>query len=311
MIATVTLNPSLDEWMRLPTLTVGALNRAEGFSRYPGGKGLNVSRVVRELGGTTHAFGLAGGDDGDILRRGLTQLRIPHTFLAVHGTTRNNYKIQTARPRALTEINLPGPRVPAAVLAALRRRLLALRPRPGCVALCGSLPPGAPAATYRDWSRWMSRARLPVVLDSSGAALAHGLAARPWLVKPNRQEAEELLGRRLVSRRAAAQAARELIRRGCRTVIVSLGAEGAVLAGAGLPAVWFARAPRIKVGSAVGAGDSLIGGFLAGWARGGTVLEAFRLGIAAGAATAMTPGTELCHRADVQRLLPRVTLYRL
>jgi 6-phosphofructokinase 2 len=311
MIATVTLNPSLDEWMRLPTLVVGALNRAEGFFRYPGGKGLNVSRVIRELGGATHAFGLAGGDDGDILRRGLTQLGVPHTFLAVPGTTRNNYKIQTARPRALTEINLPGPRVPAAALADLLRRLLACRPRPRSIALCGSLPPGAPVALYRDWGRRMRRARLPVALDSSGAALAHGLAARPWLVKPNRQEMEELLGRRLGRRRAVAQAARELLRRGCRTVIVSLGAEGAVLASAGLPAVWFARPPRVKVDSAVGAGDSLIGGFLTAWTRGGTVLEAFRLGVAAGTATAMTPGTELCHRADVQRLLPRVTLQPL
>ena len=103
MIATVTLNPSLDEWMHLPSLRVGRLNRAAGFARYPGGKGLNVSRVIHELGGPTLAFALAGGKDGLVLRGLMRHLAIPHEFVTVAGSTRNNYKIQTAHPRVLTE----------------------------------------------------------------------------------------------------------------------------------------------------------------------------------------------------------------
>ena len=180
MIATVTLNPSLDEWMALDEVRVGELNRAAGFARYPGGKGLNVSRVVHELGGPTVAFGLAGGEDGTILRQLMNRLGIRHRFGTVEGSTRNNYKIRTRRPRALTEINLPGPAVSPATLRGLKRELLAHRPRPVCVALSGSLPPGAASTTYRDWIRTLRRAGVPSVLDASGGALRQGLAARPW-----------------------------------------------------------------------------------------------------------------------------------
>ncbi|MBI2123617.1 MAG: 1-phosphofructokinase, partial [Armatimonadetes bacterium] len=124
MIATVTFNPSLDEWVTLSSLKLGVLNRAAGWSRYAGGKGINVSRVVRELGGRTIAFGLAGGEDGTILRERLNRMTLPHVFVDVPGSTRNNYKIQSALPPALTEINCPGPRVRAAAINRLQRALL-------------------------------------------------------------------------------------------------------------------------------------------------------------------------------------------
>ncbi len=321
MIATVTLNPSLDEWIRLPSLRVGALNRAKDFVRYPGGKGINVSRVIHELGGSTVAYAFAGGDDGVILRQGLRALGIPCDFVTVRGCTRNNYKILTERPRALTEINAAGPRVTAADLRALQRRLLGRRPR--CVALSGSLPPGAPSWIYRRWILALCRRRVPVVLDASGEALHRGLSARPWLIKPNRHEVEELLGERLSRRADLVRAVRHLLARGPEIILLSLGGEGALLACGSPPTVWMAHPPPIKVQSAVGAGDSLVAGFLVGWSRprrgrpispGGArhrLLEAFRLGVACGTATAMTPGTELCDRADVRRILQRIRIRQI
>ncbi|MDP3722997.1 MAG: 1-phosphofructokinase [Candidatus Omnitrophota bacterium] len=317
LIATVTLNPSLDEWVELPALRPGRLHRATSFSRYAGGKGINVSRVVHELGANTRAFALAGGEDGAILRTLLQRLAIPQAFVTLAGSTRNNYKIQTRAPRLLTEINTPGPRVPKTALRALERRLFRQRPAPRCVVLSGSLPPGVSHDLYRRWIQRLHRLGIPAVLDSSGVALRQGLRARPWVIKPNRHEAEELLQRRLNRLADVADAASALAAQGPDLVIVSLGADGAVLASRPdqpAPAsgrVWFARPPTVKVDSAVGAGDSLIGGFLVGWARRLSLLEAFRLGVACGAATAMTPGTELCHRADVKRLLGRVTIRRL
>jgi len=311
MIATVTLNPSLDEWLQLDTLRVGDLNRATDFARYPGGKGINVARVIHELGGSTVAYGVAGGEDGLILRELMNRLAIPHQFLTVRGATRNNYKIRTARPRALTEINAAGPRVSAAHLSALARRFLDRQPPYRCVTFCGSLPPGVPSTIYRRWIRALRLRGIPTVLDASGAALHHGLAGRPWCIKPNRQEAEELLGRRLASTKRLIDAAQTLLGRGPSVVILSLGREGAVFAAADPRGVWMARPPIVKVASAVGAGDSLVGGFLVGWARGLTGLESFRLGVACGTASAMTPGTELCHRADVERLCPRVAIRRV
>ena len=316
MIATVTLNPSLDEWMSLESLRPGRLNRARGFARYPGGKGINVSRVIHELRGSTVAFGLAGGEDGLILRELLNRRSIRHVLVNVAGVTRNNYKIRTARPPAVTEINTAGPTVSAAVLRALERRLVRWSPRPLCVALSGSLPPGAPARIYRRWIALLRRRRIPVALDASGDALRHGVAARPWLIKPNREEAEALVGRSLATHRRCVAAVRELARRGPTVTILSLGRDGALLGlrdghARGTVSVWRGRAPAVRVNSAVGAGDSLVGGGLSSWVRSHDVLEAFRLGMACGAATAMTPGTELCHRRDVRRLLRRVTIRRV
>ena len=312
MIATVTLNPSLDEWMELPSLRLGRLNRATGFVRYPGGKGINVSRVIHELGGRTVAFALAGGEDGLILRELMHRLSIPHEFVELRGSTRNNYKIMTALPRrVLTEINTSGPRVSSSTLRVLARRLFTRSPAPQCVVLSGSLPPGVPPTIYQRWIRALRRLSIPAVLDTSGAALRRGLLGRPWLIKPNRQEAEELLQRRLTGLSSVVRAAQQLARRGPALVILSLGREGALLASSAPAGVWVARSPAVSVDSAVGAGDSLVGGFLSAWARRQPLLEAFRLGVASGTATAMTPGTELCHRADVRRLLPRVTIWRV
>lgn len=311
MIATVTLNPSLDEWMELPTLQSGRLNRATGFVRYPGGKGINVSRVVHELGGPTVAFALAGGKDGMMLRELMNSLQIPHEFETVDGPTRNNYKIRTTTPRALTEINTAGPRVTSANLRAFERRLFGHAPEPKCMAFSGSLPPGVPSAIYARWIRRLHRARIPAVLDASGAALRAGLQARPWLMKPNREEAQEALGRRLQTTRRVIDAAQEFVRRGCQIVMLSLGKDGALLAAASLDSVWHARSPAVKAVSAVGAGDSLIGGFLVGWYKRWPLLDAFRVGVACGTATVLSPGTELCHQADVRRLMPRVTITRV
>ena len=313
MIVTVTLNPSLDEWMQLPTLRVGALNRAKGFARYPGGKGINVSRVIRELGGRTLALAFAGGEDGLILRELMNRLRIPHAFISVRGATRNNYKIRTLKPVAFTEINTAGPAVSAENLQALERRLLRLTPVPRCVALSGSLPPGVAPSIYRRWVERLRRRGIPAALDASGAALREGLRGRPWLIKPNREEAEELLGSRLTRTDQAVRAVAQLRRLGPSVAVLSLGKDGALMACA--PAegggIWLATPPPVRVHSAVGAGDSLVGGLLAGWTGGLSLPEAFRLGVACGAASAMTPGTQLCRRADVRRLTRRVSVRRL
>ena len=309
MIVTVTLNPSLDEWVYLPRLRLGELNRAERAVRYPGGKGLNVSRVVHELGGKTLAVALAGGPDGRILAELLRQQRIPYRFIDVPGSTRNNYHIHTTRPRALTQINTPGPRVSRRVFTTIERLVGRLSAGAACVVLSGSLPPGLPMSTYQ---RLMARDCRPLtVLDTSGPALRAGLAAAPWLIKPNRQEAEELLGHALGRLADVARAARALTRRGPRLVLISLGAGGAVLASQAHAAVLWAAPPAVPVDSAVGAGDSLVAGFVLGWRRTHSLREALRLGVACGAACAMTPGTELCHRSDVLRLKGRVTLRTL
>lgn len=308
MVVTVTLNPSLDEWVELPRLHLGGLNRALAFSRYPGGKGINVSRVIHELRGQTLAVALAGGSDGHILGELLRDHGIAHRFVTVLGSTRNNSQIHTASPKALTQINCPGPRASAAALRVVERFLDRLRPPKACVVCSGSLPPGASTSIYARWIRRASRRGVPSVLDASGPALREGLRARPWLIKPNREEAEELLGVRLRRRADVVRAARRLTLEGASVALLSLGADGAVLVSRAPEAVLWADAPRVRVDSAVGAGDSLVAGFVVGWMRTRSLGQAFRLGMACATACVMTPGTELCRRADVMRLLPRIRL---
>ncbi len=309
MIVTVTLNPSLDERVCLPTLRLGQLNRASCFERYPGGKGINVSRVVHELRAQSLAVAIAGGDDGHILSRLLDSHHIPHRFVHVNGSTRNNYQLDCDAPKQITQINTPGPTVSMAALARIRRLLDGLKFKTSCVVLSGSLPPGAPATTYQRLIRRLARLKIPTVLDTSGEAMKQGLLAKPWLIKPNRQEAEELLGRRLAGRRQVIRAAHQLAETHASIVVISLGGEGAVLASR--DQLFVAQSPKVRVGSTVGAGDSLVAGFLLAWLKRRSLIEGLRLGIACGAATAMTSGTELCHREDVRRLLPRVVIHPL
>lgn len=308
MIVTVTLNPSLDEWVSLDTLRTGQLNRARRFGRYPGGKGINVSRVLHELDVPTLALALAGGDDGKLLSQLLAARGIPRRFVTVPGATRNNYQIQTDTPPVITQVNCPGPHVPRRAMGELDATLRALRPRPSYAVLSGSLPPGVPVTIYARLLRWLRQAGVCSVLDTSGAALGEGLKARPWLIKPNRHEAEELLGRSLGAVEDVAEAAMKLTARGPELAMISLGADGAVLAEGATGRVWLATPPAVKVGSPVGAGDSLVAGFVASCAARRTLQDALRLGVACGAAAAMTPGTELCHRQDVNRLKSRVRI---
>ncbi len=308
MIVTLTLNPSLDEWVRLPTLRIGALNRAASFERFPGGKGINVSRVVHELGRRTRAVGIAGGYDGHILSRLLEEQRIPHKLVHVRGATRNNYQLQTQTPPVITQVNTPGPKVSAAALRAASRLVCASPKRTDCVVLSGSLPPGAPASIYARILKAVARHQILTVLDSSGAALREGLAGRPWLIKPNRDEAQELLGRALSNEASVVKAVRELTS-SASVVIISLGGDGAVLATK--EQTLRAWAPKIEVHSTIGAGDSLVAGFVTEWLRTRSLSKALALGIACGSATAMTSGTELCHRKDVLRLVGKVKIRAL
>ncbi len=311
LIATLTLNPSLDEVYTVQRLDPHDLNRAEAMQRYPGGKGINVARVVHELGGATRAHGFAGGRDGQWLADAMDRLGVPHRFTRIDGTTRNNVKIVVCRPHREFQINTPGPRIAIAELRRLLRDMRVSDPSPAWWVFSGSVPPGVPPAIYRQLVAWAHQQRIPCVLDADGPALRAGLLAHPTCIKPNRAEAERLLGRRLRSLEAVGRAAHALARRGIEHVIISLGRAGAVLAARSTNDVWLARSPVVRVRSTIGAGDALVGGFLLALARGAAATEAFRHGVACGAACVMTSGTELCHRADVRRLLPRVRVRRL
>lgn len=308
VITTVTLNPALDEAVSIERLVVGGTNRCRFESLDPGGKGINASRVIQRLGRPTLALGFLGGVTGGMLRDRLDLEGVPHAFDDVEGMTRLNVMIYEASLAQRTRIYLPGAVVDPEQAERLRQRLTDVAAG-GVVVLGGSLPPGLAPDTYRDLVGWLRERGVRTVVDTSGPALAAVLAARPTLIKPNTDEAAEVLGRPIDTIEHVLEAARELQRRGAEQVVISQGAHGAI--GLGPDGAYQALPPEIVAQSAVGSGDSMVAGLAIALAEGWGLDEGLRLGTAAGAATALIPGTQLCQPDDVKRFLSLVVVRKV
>ena len=289
MIYTLTLNPALDYVMRLPSLTEGATNRAVSTNLQFGGKGVNVSLVLSELGVENTALGFAAGFTGAALTAYLTDRGIRADFIPLpEGLTRINVKLKTpegAHPE--TEINASGPAIPADCMDALYRKLDALTEGDTLV-LAGSTPSSLPKDTYRAVMERLAGRGVRFVVDAEGALLTETLPFRPFLIKPNRAELEGIMGRELPTDTDLEEAAAELQKRGAVNVLVSLGGDGALLLDANGEYHRAKALPVVPVNT-VGAGDSAVAGFLAGVGRG--YGYALKLAMACGGATAASEGT--------------------
>jgi 1-phosphofructokinase len=296
MIYTLTLNPAVDYILRIPALTEGATNRATSATVRFGGKGINVSLVLRELGEETTALGFAAGFTGEALETELNRFGVLTDFVRLsEGMTRINVKLGTHA--AETEINAPGPAVPAEALEALLDKLDRLGEGDTLV-LAGSVPPSLPRDLYGRILKRLDDRGIRFVVDAEGETLTATLPFRPFLIKPNRAELEALVGHPLPTEEALKSAAFSLCEAGARNVLISLGGDGALLLDeyGGLHA---APAANIRPVSTVGAGDSMVAGFLAGVSHGYDY--ALKLGIAAGGATASVEG--VAKREDILCLM--------
>jgi 1-phosphofructokinase family hexose kinase len=307
-ITTITLNPAVDVAVTVERLVQGGTNCCRLDSVDPGGKGLNASRVIRRLGRPTLALGFLGGPTGEMVRARLDAEGVPHCFDDVDDLTRLNTMIYELADGQRTRIYLPGARVDAAAIDRLRARLADIPPG-GTVILAGSVPPGLAHDVYRDLVGWLNARRARTIVDTSGAALAAVLDACPTLIKPNTDEVMELLGRTLATDDDVLAAAAELRQRGAEHVVISQGAAGAIAVGP--HGTWKAIPPTVVARSTVGSGDSMVAGLAIALNEGKDAAAALRLGSAAGAATAIVPGTQLCHPDDVACFLPLVTILRL
>jgi 1-phosphofructokinase family hexose kinase len=306
-IVTVTLNPAVDEAVSVDEFVHGAVNRCRLDALDAGGKGINASRVMHRLGRETIALGFVGGVTGAMVRQRLDEDGVAHAFDNVDELTRLNVMLYERRTGLRTRLYLPGANVAPERLAHLRKRL-ALTPPGAVVVLGGSIPPGLPSSTYRDFVAWLKSRGVLTIVDTSGAALVDVLAARPTLIKPNEEEAAEIVGFPVVSDADALQAARELQRRGAENVVVSQGAAGAV--GLNGTDSFKAIPPTVTAKSTVGSGDSMVAGLAIAFAEQSGLEEGLRLGTAAGAGTAMLEGTHLCRLEDFKRLRAFVEIRR-
>ena len=309
MIYTVTLNPALDKTVEIPDFAPGRVNRITALRTDPGGKGLNVSKVIAKLGGDSEAFVLLGGSAGRAVATALEGLGVRCHIAWGEGETRTNLKIVDPVRRINTDINETGFAVPSALTDGLLERLAAVVHPGDIVVLSGSLPPGAPADTYAAWITRCKAAGARVFLDADGAALAEGLRAKPFLVKPNDEELSRLLGRELRGVPALADAARQLVASGVENVVVSMGGAGAIYANADM--LLRTEGLRVPVRSTVGAGDSVVAALALALGRGMPLHDAAVLSTAVGAANVMCSGTQAAERSAVEALLPKVVCYKI
>jgi 6-phosphofructokinase 2 len=303
-IVTLTINPTIDAFCRTDRVIPVRKVRTHGEHYVPGGGGLNASRMIRELGGATVAFYMAGGLTGQALegmveRTGLAAVRIPMT-----GLTRVSHVVLEESTGQEYRFTPEGPDVEEAEWRHCLE-VLAVVEAPYVVA-SGSLAPGIPADFYAQVARLVKERGGRMVVDSSGPPLREALAEGVHLIKPSRGELEKLLGRTAASVAEAEALALEVVASGrAEIVALTLGAEGAVLATR--DGAIRLSSPKVETRSAVGAGDAFLGAMMYAMASGQTLPQAFALGVAAGAATAAASGTALATRAQIEGLLPEVT----
>ncbi len=309
MIATVTLNPSLDRRITVDGLKVDESNRWTNLRLYAGGKGIDVSRAVHEMGGRTIAYGFIGGHGGRTLEILLDEEGVPFSFTPIEQETRTNFIILDTRTSRQTIINAPGPHISKKELERFMEKLRRVYPRPDLLVVSGSIPPGVPANTYYNIILEAKNRGVRTILDSAGQWLAEGIKAKPYVIKPNVREAEGLLGTELPTEEAIIKAALDLVEMGVEIAVISRGKDGIIAATK--ESIFKAVSPPVRVRSAIGAGDCAVAGLALKLAYGEPLLEACRLAVAMGSAAALTPGTELCHRADVERLLPRIKVWEM
>ena len=295
MIVTLTLNPSLDRTIAVDRLVRGTMTRATSARLDPGGKGVNVSRALLANQVPSVAVLPVGGADGEQLVRLLEADGIPLRAVPVAGRTRSNVTI--AEPDGMvTKLNEPGEPLSRSELDAVADTVLAETESASWVVTCGSLPPGVPAGIYAQMCEFFTQAGVRVAVDTRGPPLLAAVEAAPVLIKPNREELAEAVGRPVECVGDAVEAAQVLRERGAGSVLASLGADGAVLVED--DGVTIGEAPVTAARSTVGAGDALLAGFLAAGARGSAALAE---GLAWGAAAVRLPASRMPRPEDIRR----------
>lgn len=297
MILTVTPNASIDKTYVVENFGVDRMHRPSKSTSTPGGKGINVLRVFRELGGTGVATGFAGGRVGDAILEGLAAEGIPRDIIRVREESRLCIKIVDPKSGTQTEINEIGPRISAQEVEQLKAKIDALLSGVDTIVLSGNVPPGVALTFYGEIIALAKSRGIRTVLDASEEQLKEAIKAGPYMVKPNVAELSQLADHELVTVEEICSAAKSLKQYGVSIAAVTLGKSGAVVTD-GVHA-WQAVPPKIEFASAVGSGDSFIAGFLHEMAAGGSLADALVMGTAAGAANATTYGAGFCSKSSI------------
>jgi 1-phosphofructokinase family hexose kinase len=313
MIVTVTLNAAIDRTLSVPNFQLGQRHRASQGSTTAGGKGINIARAARRLGVPVVATGLAGGRNGTLLVEELTNEGILNDFVRIRGESRTSTAVLDPTSNVYTEINEWGPEVAEDELDVLRDKLAYLSRGAAYVVFAGSLPRSVDPGLYAELIREGNRRGLATVLDSEGEALRLGIEAEPYLVAPNLREAESLVGHEFVDEEDLSTGLDEIAELGARNAIITLeaGCYALFREDRSEDVRLRARAPRLEAVSTVGAGDTLLAGFVAARMNDRSYEDAVRSAVAASAASVLEAGPGRFDTREAQRLTAHVSLDRL
>lgn len=300
MIYTLTLNPSIDYVIDVENLELGKVNRTSKDFKFPGGKGINVSRILGNQKIDNIALGFLGGFTGKFIEDNLKALGVKTEFIKVKGDSRINVKIKSNEE---TEINGAGPMITSEELDSLFNRLDQLV-EGDILVLAGSIPSTLPKDLYLQIQKRVSKKNVKVVVDTSGKALLEAIKNKPFLIKPNNHEIEEIFDVKINSEKELIKYGKDLVSLGAENVIISMAGDGALLITK--DGVFKGNAPKGEVKNSVGAGDSLVGGFLAKYVETKDLIVSFKNGIASGSASAFS--LDLALAEDVNKLLPIIKI---
>ncbi|GIM30371.1 1-phosphofructokinase [Clostridium polyendosporum] len=303
MIYTITFNPSIDYVIKVENFKPGAVNRVVSEQKYPGGKGINVSRVLNNFEVKNKALGFIGGFTGQFIKDSLQSEGIYTDFIEVSEDTRINVKLNSNEE---TEINGAGPTIKEEDLNKLFEKIEALTSDDYLV-LAGNVQKSLPVNIYSLIQEKCASKKVKVVVDTTGEALTSTLKYNPLLIKPNNHELSEIFNVEITNREEIIHYAQRLREMGAQNVIISMAGEGALLICN--EGVYHASAPKGTVKNSVGAGDSLIAGFLAKYSQTSNIVEAFQWGAASGSATAFS--MDLCEKEYVEELITQVNITKL
>lgn len=304
MITTVCMNPSFDKTATVKALSVGEVNRLHDVRVDVGGKGINVAVVLKRLAVPVRCVGCLGETNEAGFLHMIQKEDVPFEYLSVPGEVRTNLKLMDETQKTITEFNEPGLSLNEEQLQQFLQLLKEHTQDSSHVVLSGRLPAGCAKDTYQRCMQALGDKKC--VLDAAGESLLHGIKEKPYLIKPNLPEIESIMRKELRTLRGLRDAALFLMDYGAQNVVISMGKYGAMFVSPST--TLFAPALMVEARSTVGAGDAMIGGIMAGVNHGATLAEAFRWGVAAGAASVMTDGTQLVRREDFETLLPKVTV---
>jgi len=310
IIYTLCLNPSLDKSVIIKKILFDDINRITRFQEDPGGKGINVSRVISFLGGATLALGFSGGATGKRIEELLSKKKVRFSFTKIKKETRLIFNVFEERRKKTIRLNERGPKVKKEEIKKLLSFIFSLPYQKNDYFVCsGSPTPGINSNIYQQIIGKLKRIGVRTVLDADNKPLELGIKSAPFLVKPNLWELSRLFKKKIKTISEIILASKTLLKKGIKMILTSRGEKGAILVSK--DGIFSAVPPRMKVKSSIGSGDALLGGFLFAITKKNNLKDALKFGVALGTATALQPGTAICEKQDIPKILKKVKIKEL